>query len=286
MAILLEGVSAPLGETEVIRLLPNFHKKMVGPFIFLDRFGPVQFNQGEGIDVGPHPHIGLATITYLFEGEQTHRDSLGNEVTIYPGDINIMTAGSGIVHSERQSDRVTSRPHTIDGVQIWVALPKEVAEIQPSFVHVSQQDLPTITEEGLHIKVLVGDAYGKSSKAPTYSPMFYLHAHVKANNTLKRPNPSQECAVYLLHGNIQINDKVFKAGDFILLEKETEMIAIKDSQCLLIGGDYWKETPRMMWNFVAFNKNRLLQAKEDWQAGRFPLIPHDTGKPIPFPDKK
>lgn len=286
MAILLEGVTAPLGDAEVIRLLPNFHKKMVGPFIFLDRFGPIHFAAGEGIDVGPHPHIGLATITYLLEGEQIHRDSLGNEQTIYPGDINIMTAGSGIVHSEREPDEVKSKPHTIDGVQIWVALPKDKAEVEPSFAHVSKQILPHINRNGVLIDVLVGKAFGEHSPAPTYSSMFYLSAKLEAGALLQRPNPEHECAVYILDGQLDIGSVQYTAGDLVLLESESLISAVKDTHCLMLGGEQWEETPRMMWNFVAFEKDRLLQAKEDWQAGRFPTIASDSGEPVAFPEKK
>ncbi|MGK0443934.1 MAG: redox-sensitive bicupin YhaK (pirin superfamily) [Bermanella sp.] len=285
MAKLLKGDRKPLDGFEVTRVLPNFDKKMVGPFIFFDHMGPATFTAGNGIDVRPHPHIGLATITYMFEGSLLHRDSLGNNLEIIPGDVNWMTAGKGITHSERETLEVKAAKHTLDGLQTWVALPKDKAEIEPSFTHVKKSQLPHFMKEGVLMRLIAGEACGKTAPIKTYSPMFYMDVLAPQGKTIARPNPEQECAVYVLQGEVSIGDQAFAAGQFVLLEQEQSIVTLSQTRFVLIGGEQWQETPHMFWNFVSFDKDRLEQAKQDWKEGRFPAIPGDEDEFTPLPEK-
>jgi len=280
----LTGSSKDLGGFSVSRILPNSRKRMVGPFVFLDHMGPALFEAGNGIDVRPHPHIGLSTITYLFEGSMLHRDSLGNNVEVMPGDVNWMTSGKGIVHSERETIEVTASQHPMDGLQSWVALPREFAEIEPSFAHVKKCDLPHWIFEGVTMRLIIGEAYGMTSPIKSYSPMFYLDCVAKGGKTIARPNPHHECAIYVKTGSVQVGDTLLKAGSFVLLEDEQEMITQSDSRIILLGGEHWPETPHLYWNFVSFDKERIEKAKQDWREQRFPTIPGDNLEYIPLPD--
>ncbi|MGB1092142.1 MAG: pirin family protein, partial [Oceanobacter sp.] len=203
MPIHLKGKATNLDGIQVTRLLPNAKKRMVGPFIFLDHMGPVTFAAGEGIDVKPHPHIGLATLTYLTEGSILHRDSLGNELEILPGEVNWMIAGRGIVHSERETLAVRNQAHQLNGVQCWLALPKSQAEIEPEFFHYKNAELPAIKMPGVHGQLIAGTAYGKTSPVKTHSPLCYLDLTLAANGQLAPPSEAEECAIYLLEGSIQ-----------------------------------------------------------------------------------
>jgi redox-sensitive bicupin YhaK (pirin superfamily) len=285
MAKLLYGERKPLDGFEVTRILPNQDKKMVGPFIFFDHMGPAKFTAGNGIDVRPHPHIGLATITYMFEGSLLHRDSLGNNLEIIPGDVNWMTAGKGITHSERETLEVKAAHHVLDGLQTWVALPKDKAEIEPSFAHVTKSQLPHFMKEGVLMRLIAGEACGKTAPIKTYSPMFYMDVLAPQGKTIARPNPEQECAVYVLQGEVNIDGEAFSAGQFVLLNDETEVITKQQSRFILLGGERWEETPYLFWNFVSFDKTRLEQAKQDWKEGRFPTIPGDQDEFTPLPEK-
>ena len=199
MATILNATEHDLGGLMVKRVLPQAKKKMVGPFIFFDHFGPTEFEAGQGINVRPHPHIGLSTLTYLFEGKILHKDSLGNNLEIEPGDINWMTAGKGIVHSERETFEVRANSHRINGLQCWVALPHHMAELEPSFAHVKKQDLPQIIHEGVMIRLVIGEAYGLSAPVKTYSPMFYLDVVASEGSVVERPNADQETGVYSIY---------------------------------------------------------------------------------------
>jgi len=285
MATKLAGRQQDLEGFSVTRILPHPEKSMVGPFIFLDHMGPITFNAGDGIDVRPHPHIGLATITYMLECSLLHRDSLGNNLEILPGDVNWMTAGRGIVHSERETLEVKSRPHVLNGMQAWLALPEDKAEIDPSFNHVKRCQLPHFIHDSVQIRIIAGDAYGITSPIKTYSPMFYLDALVKGGKSFKRPNPEQECAIYVIDGEIEINQHIFQPGDFILLDDEQQIKAVKNSRCLLYGGDRWPKIPYKYWNFVSFSRDRIDQAKKDWREQRFPQIPGDNAEFTPLPNK-
>jgi len=285
MAIELAGNRKPLDGFEVTRILPNFDKKMVGPFIFFDHMGPATFAPGNGIDVRPHPHIGLATITYMIEGSLLHRDSLGNNLEIIPGDVNWMTAGKGITHSERETIEVKAQEHTLNGLQTWVALPKDKAEIEPSFTHVKKSQLPHFMKEGVLMRLIAGEACGKTAPIKTYSPMFYMDVLAPQGKTIARPNPEQECAVYVLDGSVTIGDITYLQGQFVLLQDEDSVHSASQCRFVFLGGEQWQETPRMFWNFVSFDKERLEKAKQDWKDGRFPAIPGDEDEFTPLPEK-
>ncbi|WP_163934690.1 pirin family protein [Paraferrimonas sp. SM1919] len=283
MAVLLKGSVKDLDGFSVTRLLPHMKKRMVGPFIFFDHMGPADFLPGEGIDVRPHPHIGLSTITYMLDGSLLHRDSLGNNLEILPGDVNWMTAGKGIVHSERETLEVQTHRHTLNGIQCWLALPKAMAEIEPSFHHIKRAQLPHFIKEGITKRLIAGEAYGMTSPLKTYSPMFYLDVVAKANKTITRPTPEQECMIYIIDGKLTIGDNQYQTGDAVLLEHEQHMVTDRYSRFLLLGGENWPEVPRMYWNFVSFDMARIEQAKQDWIQGKFPTIPGDNQEFTPLP---
>ena len=283
MAKVLNPTTHDIGGLIVKRVLPHFDKKMVGPFIFFDHMGPNDFPIGQGINVRPHPHIGLSTLTYLFSGSILHRDSLGNNLEIHPGDVNWMTAGKGIVHSERESFEVRANPHHIDGLQCWVALPENMTEIDPSFSHVKKQQLPHIIHEGIMMRLIVGEAYGLSSPVKTYSPMFYIDVVGSANSQINSPNPQQETALYIIYGSVTVGQQNYHAGDFVLFaSQDTDIHFATDARFILLGGDKFTKVPYLHWNFVAYSKERLEQAKQDWQAQRFPRIPGDDKEFIPL----
>ncbi len=284
MAILLKGKSKDLGGFEVTRILPAREKRMVGPFVFLDHMGPAEFEPGDGIDVRPHPHIGLSTLSYLFEGAMLHRDSLGNTVEIFPGDVNWMTAGHGIVHSERESHEAKASQHRMDGLQFWVALPQKDAECEPAFSHHNRNTLPVWNHEGVFARLLAGEALGMTAPAKTYSPMFALDVLMKADTHLPRPNPQHECAAYLISGTIEVSGDTYSAGDFVVLEDEDGFKASENTRLFLFGGPEWPETPHLVWNFVSFSTERIKQASADWKAGNFPTIPGDDLEHIPLPE--
>lgn len=285
MAKALRGHQKDLDGFSVTRILPHANSRMVGPFIFLDHMGPADFAAGEGIDVRPHPHIGLSTITYLFEGSLLHRDSLGNNLEILPGDVNWMTAGRGIVHSERETIEVKAQAHRLNGLQSWLALPRGMADIAPSFTHIKRCELPHFMHDGVVIRLIAGEAYGLTSPLKTYSPMFYVDVLAKQGKEVERPNPHQECLVYVLSGEIELGEELVTAGQVRLLEDERGFTAHENARVVMLGGDAWPEVPHIYWNFVAFDRNRIEQAKDDWQHGRFPTIPGDAEEATPLPHK-
>ena len=283
MAKLLKATEHDIGGLSVKRLLPNHEKCMVGPFIFFDQMGPNDFPPGQGINVRPHPHIGLSTLTYLFSGSILHRDSLGNNLEIHPGDVNWMTSGKGIVHSERESFEVRANPHSISGLQCWVALPEHMAELEPAFSHTKKNDLPHITHEGVMMRLVVGEAYGLSSPVKTYSPMFYIDVVASKGSLIGRPNPGQEAAIFTVCGEVSINGETYGENEFILLEDSDEAISLAaDGRFIMLGGEPFKKVPYIHWNFVAYTKERMEQAKDDWKSGRFPTIPGDDKEFIPL----
>ncbi|MCF2859998.1 pirin family protein [Pseudoalteromonas sp. SMS1] len=287
MAQLLKATTHDIGGIEVKRLLPHMKKRMVGPFIFFDRMGPSHFPQGRGIEVKPHPHIGLSTLTYLIEGKVLHRDSLGNQLEIAPGDVNWMTAGKGIVHSERESFETRGKPHHIDGLQSWVALPKAYADIAPSFEHINRDELPQSIQGGIMKRVIAGHAYGLTSPIRTYSPLFYVDIIATMQNTLDLPSDTQETAIYIIFGALRIDDVEYNAGDLVLIEDlHSRVITLEDSRVILLGGDKWDSVPYIHWNFVSFSKARIDQAKLDWENGHFPAIPDDNLEFVPLPTRK
>ncbi|GAA6144554.1 pirin family protein [Thalassolituus maritimus] len=283
MGTLLKGKTKDLDGFSVTRILPHAEKRMVGPFVFLDHMGPADFAAGEGIDVRPHPHIGLATLTYLTEGSILHRDSLGNNLEILPGDVNWMTAGRGIVHSERETHETKANQHQLNGLQCWIALPEQFAEIEPAFAHHKKCQLPQFNKEGVFARLIAGDALGMTSPIRTYSPMFFLDVILSAGSHFVRPNQDQECALYVLEGNVDVNSELYEKGDFVLLDADDVVASRSFSRVVFLGGEQWPKTPHMYWNFVSFSKERIEQAKRDWQEGRFPDIPGDNQEFTPLP---
>jgi hypothetical protein len=287
MYIPLEPKVKDLGEFSVARVLPNSKKSMVGPFVFFDHMGPVEFSAGQGVNVRPHPHIGIATLTYLIEGQILHRDSLGNCVEIKPGDVNWMVAGRGITHSERETIEHNSRPHRLDGIQCWVALPRSAAEIEPSFTHRSNIDLPHWIQEGVTARIVIGEAYGLEADIKTFSPMFLVDVSAQSGSVINRPNPQHECLVYLADGALMLTNGEeqawLKKGDTVLLQPDAQLKALEYSRLLMLGGEEWQEQPHLYWNFVAFDKERIEQAKRDWQEGRFNPVLGDDEEHIPLP---
>lgn len=283
MSKLLTLAKKNLGGFEVTRILPNADQPMVGPFIFMDHMGPASFEAGDGIDVRPHPHIGLSTLTYMFEGQLLHRDSLGNHVEINPGDVNWMTAGSGIVHSERETIEVKASKHVLSGLQCWLALPKEKAEISPSFQHIKKQDLPHQMKDNVVTRVIAGDAYGMSSPINTHSPLFYVDIVAQQDKSIERPNPSHECLLYIVYGDVAVNSHKFTAGNAIILDSQSDIQTLSNTRIVMLGGQAWSEKPLIEWNFVSFEPERIKQAKDDWQHGRFPSIAGDNEESTPLP---
>jgi len=256
---------------------------MVGPFIFFDQMGPAEFPPGEGIQVRPHPHIGLATITYLFEGEMMHRDSLGYVQPIRPGAVNLMTAGRGIVHSERAGDDIDrlSRAH---GIQSWIALPDHEEEREPGFVHYPAEDLPRFEVDGVSVTIIMGEAYGRVSPVQRYSPTLYLECAIPKGSALELPSGVAELAAYVVSGEIAIGTCTFGAG-VMAVARAGETIRIEgraDSRVMVIGGDPVGHR-EIWWNLVSSSKDRIEQAKRDWKEERFDEIPGETER-IPLPD--
>jgi redox-sensitive bicupin YhaK (pirin superfamily) len=289
----ISGRSKDLGGFSVRRLIPVAKKRLVGPFIFFDHIGPAEFEPGSGIDVRPHPHIGLATVTYLFEGEMDHRDTLGVHKTIKPGDVNWMTAGRGIVHSERTGDTARAAGHTLHGIQTWVALPTEDEDTDPSFFHHSSGDLPEIAMDGVRMRLILGSAYGKTSPVKVFSPIFYLHVESDTGAIFKLTDEHEERAVYVVSGEIEIDGRLFGEGEMVVLDDEASIgiRTVKNARLMLCGGARLAGDRHIFWNFVSSRKDRLEQAKADWKASAdagfensvFALPPSET-EHIPLPE--
>jgi len=281
--LLLEPHIKDLGGFSVRRLLPSRDRQMVGPFIFFDHFGPADMPPGQGMDVRPHPHINLATITYLFDGEILHRDSLGTVQAIRPGAINLMTAGRGIVHSERTPDELRAQGHRLHGLQLWVALPEETEETEPAFGHYPANQLPTLELPGVSLRVMIGNAFGLSSPVQVCSPTLYAEARLEAGASLKLPSDVTERAVYLVSGTVLSGDRLIEPRTLAVLHPQAEITlnAREPSQLALVGGEPLGRRS-MFWNFVSSRPERIEQAKQDWQAGQFPKVPGET-EFIPLP---
>jgi redox-sensitive bicupin YhaK (pirin superfamily) len=274
-----------LGGFSVRRILPHAERRMVGPFVFLDHMGPADFPAGQGMDVRPHPHIGLATVTYLFEGEIIHRDSVGSDIAITPGAVNWMTAGAGIAHSERTGADERARPHVAHGLQSWVALPREFEETAPEFHHHAAGALPEFEAQGVVFRVVAGSAFGHESPAKIHSPLFYVEARMKAGASFVMPKQYAERALYLVEGRLRVGNEeiaprtmpVFADGETIAVE------ALAPSRAMLLGGDPLPEQRFIDWNFVSSSRERIEQAKADWRAGKFPKVRGDETEFIPLP---
>jgi len=267
---------------QVRRALPTAKRRMVGPFIFFDRMGPAILRAGQALDVRPHPHIGLSTVTYLFDGKIRHRDSLGTEMVIEPGDVNLMTAGRGIVHSERTPDDLRATTRRTHGLQLWSALPVDDEELAPSFVHTPAAAIPAFEADGAGVRVLIGEAYGLRSPVATRSPTLYLDIALRAGARLALP-PAAERALYAVDAPFTLDAKVQPARQMVLLQPGEQPLlgATGDARVVLIGGEPLGRRV-MAWNFVSSRKERIEQAKDDWRARRFDPVPGET-EFIPLP---
>ena len=272
-----------LGGFSVRRLLPVAGQQMVGPWIFFDHMGPAVFPAGSGINVRPHPHINLATVTYLFEGEILHRDSLGSLQVIRPGDINLMVAGKGIVHSERERPEVTAQDHALHGLQLWLALPEADEETEPAFYHYPQQQIPALSVDGVAVRVIIGSAYGQTSPVKKFAHTLYIEAQLSAGQRLVLPQAAER-ALYIAAGAVQARDSQISQYEMAVLDAHSVVTiqAVTDSRIALIGGE--KMARRFIeWNFVSSRQERIAQAKADWQQGNFPKVPGDETEFIPLP---
>jgi len=278
--------SVDLGGLAVHRALPSARSRMVGPFIFFDHFGPAVFKAGQGIDVRPHPHIGLATVTYLFDGEIVHRDSLGTALPIRPGAVNWMTAGRGIVHSERTAADNRDGGEPLHGLQLWVALPAAAEETAPAFAHTAAADIPELREGGLTLRVVAGALHGLRSPVATGWDTLFAEAHLTAGTVLPLASEHEERALYVISGAIEIGGERHGAERLLVL-KPGDRIAVtaaSDAHFVVVGGAAMDGPRHIWWNFVSSRKDRIEAAKADWKAGRFPLVPGDTSEFIPLPD--
>jgi redox-sensitive bicupin YhaK (pirin superfamily) len=273
-----------LGEFDVRRVLPSAERRMVGPFVFLDHMGPAVFPPGKGIAVRPHPHIGLATITYLFEGEIMHRDSLGYVQLIQAGAVNLMTAGRGIVHSERASDDLAVTSH-LHGIQSWLALPLEIEEMKPGFIHYPTASLPELTLGDATVRVIMGAAYGARSPVATYSPTLYLEVRLAAGSELVLPNDVSERAAYVTEGAVSVSGQEYREGTMLVARTgaDVRLRTSVPSRVMVVGGEPLGHR-HIWWNFVSSSKERIEQAKRDWVEGRLGKVPGDD-EFIPLPDR-
>ncbi len=276
---------ADIGGLHVRRLLPWVHRRMLGPFIFLDHMGPAQYGIGEGLDVRPHPHIGLATVTYLFDGEIIHRDTLGSHQAITPGAVNWMTAGNGIAHSERTGTNERGHLHNVHGLQTWVALPKEFEEKSPEFFHYEADKLPFLELKGVQIKLIAGDAYGMTAPTKTYSPLFYAEVKMESGATLEVPPEHRERGAYIIQGDVRIGGQQAQPNTLpvFLPEGHVRIEADTAAHLVLLGGQPMPEKRFIWWNFVSTSRERIEQAKADWAAGKFGDIPGDLNDALPLP---
>ena len=281
-----------IGQFEVRRALPAPKRQMVGPFIFFDQMGPVEFLTGEGIDVRPHPHIGLATVTYLFDGALYHRDSLGTSMEIRPGAVNWMIAGQGITHSERSGDHERAKDgNGLFGIQTWVALPEAQEDAETRFEHAGADRLPVIEGEGKTVRLILGTAYGEQAPVKTFAEMFYADAHLDEGAAMPMPDGHEDRAIYVVSGEIEIAGERYEAGRMMVFRPGDAITvrATRPSRLMLLGGETMG-TRYIWWNFVASSKERIEAAKEawregDWQNGRFQLPPDDNTEFIPLPER-
>ena len=284
--LVIEQRRKSLGAFEVGRVLPYHKHRMVGPFIFFDHMGPVDFQAGipREVDVRPHPHIGLSTVTYLFDGEIVHRDSVGSEMTIRPGEVNWMTAGRGITHSERFEKARRQGDH-MHGIQAWVALPTEHEETAPAFAHHAGDDLPTYQGEGLWARLIAGSAFGAKAAVKIHSPLFYVHWQLDAGAKAELPAEYPERAAYVATGAVEVEGRRYDAGQMLVFKPGGAVLftALQPSTVMLLGGEPVGER-FIDWNFVASSKQRLEQAKADWKAGRMKLPDLDNKEFIPLPE--
>ncbi len=278
-----------LGGFEVRRALPTQDRRMVGPFIFFDQMGPGEFLAGNGLDVRPHPHIGLATVTYLFEGEIMHRDSLGSVQPIRPGDVNWMTAGSGIAHSERTDRARRAHSNRLFGIQSWIALPQAQEEATPAFAHHPAASLPMLRDGGASVRLIAGEAWGERSPVAALSPMFYADVALETNAVVPLPQEHAERAAYVLEGAVDASGDRFEPGGMLIF-RPGDGLALRavggPARLLLLGGAPMDGPRHLFWNFVSSRRERIEQAKADWKAGRFAKVVQDGEEFIPLPEER
>ncbi|MBB6611610.1 pirin family protein [Pontibacter sp. Tf4] len=288
--IVIEARKASLAPgMDVRRILPFRLRRMVGPFIFMDHAGPVDVApaQTHAMDVLPHPHIGLSTVSYLFGGQVTHRDSLGVEQIIRPGEVNWMTAGSGIAHSERFEDPAALAGGTLEMIQTWVALPEKDEEAAPAFTNYKPEELPVFTDTGVWMRLIAGNAYGLGNEVKTHSPLFYLHVILEPNARFSLPDKHTERGIYVAKGTIEVAGRTYTTGQMLVFNKNAEptIVARTAATLMLLGGEPLGER-FIWWNFVSSRKERIEQAKADWKAGRILLPPTDNQEFVPLPEDR
>lgn len=277
--------SHDVGGFEVRRALPSSRRRLVGPFIFFDRMGPAILRAGQSFDVRPHPHIGLATVTYLFDGKVRHRDSLGTEMVIEPGDVNLMTAGRGIVHSERMPEELRGSPMGISGLQTWLALPDGGEEVAPLFEHTTKANLPEIDTEGVAGRVVIGQFHGLRAPVRTASETLYADLRLAPGASVQIPGETEERAIYVLEGEVEIAGDRFPSDRLLVFRPGDEIVVASEAGAhfMLFGGAALGSRRYIWWNFVSSSKERIDQAKEEWRAGRFDIVPGDEEEFIPLP---
>jgi redox-sensitive bicupin YhaK (pirin superfamily) len=283
---IITPVTHDLGEFKVRRTLPAKARTMVGPFIFVDQFGPAHFDIGKGMDVRPHPHINLATVTYLFEGAIDHRDSLGSFQTIHPGEVNLMTAGRGIVHSERTPEALRAAGFNISGMQTWLALPDGKEEIDPAFENIGAAALPLIEDNGVSARVIMGSLWGASAPTTQHAATIYADILMDAGATIPIEAEADERAVIVAIGSASLDGQMLETHNLYVLKPGEAMTlrAESDARVMLLGGEAFATPRHAWWNFVSSSRDRINQAKADWKAGRFPLVPGDDKEFIPIPE--
>jgi redox-sensitive bicupin YhaK (pirin superfamily) len=285
--LVVEGRPRDVGGFSVRRSLPSVPKRSVGPFVFFDHMGPVELPAGEGMDVRPHPHIGLATVTYLFEGEILHRDSLGSEQVIRPGDVNWMTSGRGIVHSERTPPDARRRGGRTHGLQSWVALPLADEETEPRFHHHAASDIPVKEEPGALLRIIAGTAYGLESPVRVFAPTLYVHVRLDAGAEIVVDDGHADRAVYAIEGEIEVGGAPYSPGQLVVLrEGARATVRARSAASLMLLGGAPLDAPRhVWWNFVSSSHERIERAKVEWKERRFPLVPKDDQEFIPLPER-
>lgn len=287
--LIIEERAANIGKFMVGRLLPFRQKRMVGPFIYIDHMGPVKLNERQNFDVLPHPHIGLSTLTFLFEGSIMHRDALGNEVEIKPGAVNWMTAGKGIVHSERTPEYLRDSPLLMHGLQIWVALPIDLEEMEPQFSHIEEKEIPSWTDGDLEFKLVAGEAFGRKSPVPVFSKLFMLEIKSKTKRTVNIGDDLYgEAGLYILDGAIESEGNIYEPKQLLVAKDSTlcEFTIKENSTIYIFGGDAFPEERFIDWNFVSSSKERIEEAKQKWATQSFAKIKGDETEYIPYPTFK
>jgi hypothetical protein len=285
--MLLRGREHDLGGFHVRRLLPQIQCRSVGPFVFFDHMGPARFPAGRGVDVRPHPHIGLATVTWLFEGAMRHRDTLGSVQDIRPGAVNWMTAGRGIAHSERTPPEARVDGAPLHGIQTWVALPQADEETEPAFHHISGDELPRIEGDGVRLTVVAGNSQGLRSPVRVFSPTLYLAGDLQADAVFELDDEHEQRAVYVVEGAVRVGDRKVESQTLAVLPGKAmvRLQALTGSRVVILGGAALDAPRHLWWNFVSSSRERIEQAKRDWTGGRFGLIPGDDQEFIPLPEK-